>query len=459
MTGASLVSAGVPLMQRLFPPLPLIEQVHRTPTLVFGVLEECLAAAFLTLWRAARDYRVFRTLGFFYLIVGSEQFLQYFGGYTPPVWSLRALAVALLVEAAGQAMQVHRRGWTRLFWPVYLFAAIATWFPGVEFVNDLPAVFSEIALGVLIVQGFRRGNMRDRMVAAAFTVHFIVRLTISSNFQHFTGMKNYATIGGWQWQYTTMGITGLGAVTLAILVRDLIRDRAEKQRLAAELAASRAVQQVLIPEQTPAIPGFTIRSVYEPFGEVGGDFYQILPLADNGALIVIGDVSGKGMPAAMMVSLLVGTLHALAETTTSPGLLLAGLNRLLQGRGHGGFTTCLILHVCSNGSVTFANAGHISPYCNGKELQSENGLPLGLVATATYPESCFELRPGEQLTLMTDGVVEARNEAGELFGFEQTAAYAGETAEAIARTAQAFGQDDDITVLTVQRLAVLTPVL
>jgi hypothetical protein len=369
------------------------------------------------------------------------------------MWSLNALAVALLVEAAGEAMQISRRRWTRLLWPVYFFAAVGTWFPSMAWVNDLPLICSEPVLGILILQGFRRGNRRDRMVAAAFAFHFFVRLTISLNFQHLTGMKNYFTIGGWQWQYTTMGITLLGTVTLAIFVRDLIHDRAEKQRLGAELAASRAVQQVLIPEETPASPGFTIRSVYEPFGEVGGDFFQILPLPEGGVLIAIGDVSGKGMPAAMMVSLLVGTLHALVETTTSPGQLLAGLNRLVQGRSHGGFTTCLILRVEQNGTVTFANAGHISPYRNSVELDCENGLPLGLVAGTAYAEASFTLNPGEQLTLVTDGVVEARNGAGELFGFDRTAAIAAESAESIARCAQQFGQEDDITVLQLVREA------
>jgi hypothetical protein len=447
------LGADVPLMQQLFPSLSLVEQVHRTPMLIFGVLEECLAAAFLALWWAARDYRVFRILGLFYALVGSEQFLQYFGGYNPPVWTLRALAVALLVEAAGAAMQVRPRGWTRLFWPVYLFAAIATWIPSMNWVNDLPALFSEIALGVLIGLGVWRGNRRDRMIAAAFLVHFIVRLTISSNFQRISGMKNYVVVGGWQWQYTTMGITGLGMVTLAILVGGLIQDRAEKQRLSAELAASRAVQQVPIPEETPSVPGFRIQSVYEPFGEVGGDFFQILPVADGGVLIAIGDVSGKGVPAAMMVSLLMGTLHALMETTSSPGALLAGLNRCTLGRSRGGFTTCLILRVDADGGATMANAGHIAPYCNGLEMACENGLPLGLVADALYAESSFTLIAGEQLTLMTDGVVEARSAGGELLGFERTADLAREPAEKVAQAAQAFGQDDDITVLTVLRSA------
>jgi hypothetical protein len=454
MTAALLVSAAMPLLQQIFPPVPPIEQVHHTPTLLFGVLECSLAIAFLALWRAAPDYRVFRILGIFYGIVGVEQFLQYFGG-SIPTWSLRAIAVAVLVETAGQAMQVPRRGWTRLFWPVYLFVCVAAWFPSMAAFNELPVIFSEFALAILIIQGFRRGSRRDRMIAAAFSVHFLVRLCLSPSVQHLIGIRNYFTIRGWQWQYTTVTLTSLGTVTLAIFVRDLIRDRAEKQRLAAELAASRAVQQVLIPEQVPEIAGFAIRSVYEPYGEVGGDFFQILPLADGGVLIAIGDVSGKGMQAAMLVSLLVGTLHALVETTTSPALLLAGLNRCTQGRSRGGFTTCLILRVSADGAATFANAGHIAPYRTGVELECENGLPLGLVAGTIYAEANFTLASGDQLSLMTDGVVEARNEGGELFGFERTATLSSNTAEAIAQAAQAFGQDDDITVLTVARQATL----
>ena len=448
MTISLLVGAGLPLVHQLFTPMSLVEQVQHTPFLVFGVLMCCLAAAFLALWRAARDYHVFRTLGFYYLLVGIEQFLRYLGGDVP-YWSLRAIASGLLVAAAGEAMQVPRRRWTWLFWPIFLFVSIAVWIPSLAFTHDWPVLASEIPLAILSVLSLRRGNARDRRIAAAFLFYLVVRLTLFNSFQSLTGTGTSASIGGWQWPYTTCTLTALGVVTLAILVRDLIRDRSEKQRLAAELAASRAVQQILIPDETPAIPGFTIRSVYEPFGEVGGDFFQILPLANGGVLIAIGDVSGKGMPAAMLVSLLVGTLHALVETTTSPGQLLAGSNRLVQGRSHGGFTTCLILRVEQSGAVTFANAGHISPYRNGAEIECENGLPLGLVAGTAYAEASFTLNPGEQLTLVTDGVVEARNEGGELFGFGRTAALSGDSAESIAQKARTFGQDDDITVLTV----------
>jgi len=122
----------------------------------------------------------------------------------------------------------------------------------------------------------------------------------------------------------------------------------------------------------------------------------------------------------------------------------------MLARSHGGFTTCLVLRVDADGAVNLANAGHIAPYLAGEELHVENGLPLGLSASAVYEESSFRFGPGQQLTLMTDGVVEARSASGELFGFERTAAIGNQSAEAIALAAQQFGQEDDITVLTLK---------
>lgn len=165
-------------------------------------------------------------------------------------------------------------------------------------------------------------------------------------------------------------------------------------------------------------------------------------------LIVIGDVSGKGMPAAMAVSLLVSTFRTLAHYTQSPGEILRAMNQRMLTRSSGGFTTCLVLRVDPDGTLTAANAGHISPYVGRIELSLENGLPLGLSADSVYSETTRRLGSGEPLTLVTDGVIEARNASGELFGFDRTAAITTQPAEAIAQAAQAFGQEDDITVLT-----------
>jgi hypothetical protein len=246
------------------------------------------------------------------------------------------------------------------------------------------------------------------------------------------------------------------ALLLVALVYAVYRYSAEthrqQSRLEEEIRNARAVQQVLIPEAIPAVPGFKVESVYKPAEEVGGDFFQILPLRGGGVLTVIGDVSGKGIPAAMTVSLLVGTVRTLAHYTQSPAEILAAMNQRMMARSHdGGFTTCLILRADADGTVTVANAGHLAPYLKSKEMAIENGLPLGLEAKAVYTESTVQLAEHEQLTLMTDGVVEARSRTGELFGFDRTSAIAADSAESIAQAAQKFGQQDDITVLTLSR--------
>lgn len=238
---------------------------------------------------------------------------------------------------------------------------------------------------------------------------------------------------------------------LGILVLRFARTRRNEERHSSELEAARVVQQVLVPEDAPAAPGFEIHSVYKPAGQVGGDFFQILPLSGGGVLAAIGDVSGKGLSAAMMVSLLVGKLQTLAGSTVSPAEILKGLNRGLRARSGGGFTTCLILRADLNGNLTIASAGHIFPYKSGAEIPVENGLPLGLSENATYSETRIRLDKNEQLTLVTDGVVEARSKDGELFGFERTLAISNSPAEAIAQAAQDFGQDDDISVIAITR--------
>jgi hypothetical protein len=241
------------------------------------------------------------------------------------------------------------------------------------------------------------------------------------------------------------------AIVYAVLryAADYRHRQADMER---EFQNAREVQQVLVPEALPAIPGFNLTSAYKPAREVGGDFFQILSTGEGGALIVIGDVSGKGMPAAMTVSLLVGTLRTLAHYTQSPGEILTAMNYRMLSRSAGGFTTCLVVRVDPDGALTVANAGHLAPYVNGHELPLKNGLPLGLEAKTTYPESTFKLGADEQLTLLTDGVVEARDRMGELYGFQRTATIATRSAEDIAQAARDFGQEDDITVLTLNRI-------
>jgi len=148
----------------------------------------------------------------------------------------------------------------------------------------------------------------------------------------------------------------------------------------------------------------------------------------------------------MTVSAIVGSLRTLSSA--APAEILRALNRSLAGNLRGGFVTSLVARLGPDGCCSLASAGHLAPYLNGEELAIENGFPLGLDPIAIYRESQVQVPPGVQLTLLTDGVVEARSASGELFGFKRTAAISGQPADQIAHAAKQFGQEDDITVLT-----------
>ncbi|HWE87163.1 MAG TPA: PP2C family protein-serine/threonine phosphatase [Terracidiphilus sp.] len=321
---------------------------------------------------------------------------------------------------------------------------------------SLPQIFPLI----LIAVAFRnRMDFSRRLVAiTAFLsdMYFVVAHAAAQGqrFTHWT-LSNTMTQPLFQVDGVDVSIPAilslLLACTIVYAVYRYMVDLGQRQAaLEQEHRNARAVQQVLVPEAIPQVPGFAIDSFYKPAGEVGGDFFQILATPNGGVLAIIGDVSGKGMPAAMTVSLLVGTVRTLAHFTQSPGEILGAMNQRMLGRSQGGFTTCLVLCADPDGTLTAANAGHIAPYLAGKELSLENGLPLGLNTESTYPESTFQLAPGAQLTLLTDGVVEARDTSGQLFGFDRTRNLTSQSAEAISRAAQQFGQEDDITVLTLQ---------
>jgi hypothetical protein len=431
-----------------YQPLSQAEQIVMTPYLIIPVLLFALASVYLAVWWVARDYRIFGLMGIYLALVGSDLLFEYFGlGGTDPVW--KAIATPFLIIIAAEAMRVPNRRWTWFMLPFCILLMIAGLVPAFAYLRGSPIAVTQIALAVLIVQGFRNGNRRDRQIAVAFTFLFLMRWASVPSFRALTHTSRDVQIAGWRWPINTCSMVILGAATLAIFVRDLVHDRTEKQRLANELAAGRAVQQMLIPHATPAIAGFNIASVYLPYSEVGGDFFQVLSRPDGSVLVAIGDVSGKGMPAALLVSLLIGTLTALAETSGSPAILLSNLNRLILGRSQGGFTTCLILCAHPDGRIVVASAGHLAPYRQGRELCLDSDLPLGISKDAAYMESTFHLDAGESLTLLTDGVLEARHPDGELFGFDRTSAISVESAEMIAQTAQAFGQQDDITVLSI----------
>jgi hypothetical protein len=242
--------------------------------------------------------------------------------------------------------------------------------------------------------------------------------------------------------------TGILVIVVIIFGR-FLRVHRDQERVSSELAAARSVQELMIPQEKLATPGFEVDSVYNPANEVGGDFFHVQTVGDGGLLVVIGDVAGKGLKAAMNVSMLMGALRKTSER--SPARILASLNRVLAGSDS--FTTCQAALFEANGELILANAGHIPPYLNSQEVALPGGLPLGVLAENKYEEVRLYLHPGDRLLLVSDGVVEARQPSGELFGFDRVHNLSNQSAFYVAEAAKDFGQDDDITVLTVRRQA------
>ena len=241
-------------------------------------------------------------------------------------------------------------------------------------------------------------------------------------------------------------------VTVMLSRRFLLAER-RKVQWGWEIEQARQVQQVLIPKEMPQVAGLRIEGDYRPAREVGGDFFQILPHADDGSvLLVVGDVTGKGLCAGMMVALIVGIVNTAAREDPDPVRTLRTLNERLCERDHA-TATCLALRIGRDGEVLLANAGHLPPYRNGQELAMEGALPLGVMTGAEFPVMRFRMEEGDSLMLISDGVAEAQGSDGVLFGFERIGEILRRpvTAAELATAAQRFGQEDDILVLRVER--------
>ena len=175
--------------------------------------------------------------------------------------------------------------------------------------------------------------------------------------------------------------TVLNTLLLISIVYAVWRYTGEQSRrrsaLEQEYRSAQELQQLLVPNTLPALPGYAVTSAYLPAQEVGGDFFQVIPLPQESALLIVGDVSGKGLKAAMTVSLIVGALRSLVETTEDPAVILSGLNRRLYGRLRGGFVTCLVLRLGPEGECVMASAGHLAPFLNGDEITVPPHCPWG----------------------------------------------------------------------------------
>ena len=334
-------------------------------------------------------------------------------------------------------------------------------------ITTFPAVtFECIPVALVAYAIFKRRRLdstRWLVAILAFlnsTVYAVENISVQGvRYTHWTlGDKIEAplfTVVGNNFSLPTILRTLLFLSIVYAVIRYTIDNRRRQHAMEREFQNARELQQVLVPENLPALAGFDLTSAYRPAQEVGGDFFQIIPVEEGSTLIVLGDVSGKGLKAAMAVSMIVGAVRTLVETTSRPAEILAGLNRRLYGRLQGGFATAVALRLDSDGTCTISCAGHPAPYVNDEELIYPGTLPLGVLPRATFEESQFQMGERDQLALYTDGLLEARSQNGDLYSFARlkTLFASRPTAEQAAEAAVNFGQDDDITLLTLTRVA------
>ncbi len=263
------------------------------------------------------------------------------------------------------------------------------------------------------------------------------------------------------------------ALRVGQLVRQQQVEARTRERFEQELEVARLIQQNFLPKQLPALPGREIAALYRPAREVGGDFYDVIPLSDGQVGFVVGDVTDKGVPAALVMAATRSVLRASAQRLVDPGTVLERVNEhLCPDMPAKMFVTCLygVLEPAT-GRFRFANAGHDLPYvktAGGSVELRARGMPLGLMTGMAYEEKETVLAPGDSMLLHSDGVVEAHDPGGRMFGFprlkEAVATYpgGGELIELVLsdlreHTGPDAEQEDDITMVTLTRSASEVP--
>ncbi len=257
------------------------------------------------------------------------------------------------------------------------------------------------------------------------------------------------------------------AMRVGQLVREQQAEARSRERIEQELKIAQIIQQQFLPSSLPDLPGWNVAAFYRPARTVGGDFYDFIPLPDGRAMCVVGDVTDKGIPAALVMASTHALLRAAAPQLMSPGAVLAQVNELLCADipAHM-FVTCLCMVLDpAGGKVVFANAGHDVPYvrtAGGIAELRARGMPLGLMPGMTYDEQSFEFQPGDCALLHSDGLAEAHGPEREMFGFPRVSALVANGAvgaelidlcltELREFTGPDYEQEDDITLVSLQR--------
>jgi serine phosphatase RsbU (regulator of sigma subunit) len=246
----------------------------------------------------------------------------------------------------------------------------------------------------------------------------------------------------------------------------------ERERIEQDLRVARRIQQASLPKEVPEPEGWRIAHYYQPAREVGGDFYDFHPLPEGRLGLAVGDATGKGVPAALVMSTTCGMLRLAAQSYSSPSEMLQRVNEaLFPNIPPNMFVTCFYAVLDpDSGSLTYANAGHDLPYLHRKGAAEElraRGMPLGLMPGMSYEEKETILKAGEATLFYSDGLVEAHDPNGEMFGFPRLRALITEHGEESALedslleefysfVGEGWEQEDDITLLTLRHSASLS---
>ena len=261
------------------------------------------------------------------------------------------------------------------------------------------------------------------------------------------------------------------AVRVAQLVRQQQQEAKERERIEQELRVASLIQQTLLPKTLPELPGYDVAAYYQPAREVGGDFYDFLDLEDGRFGLVVGDVTDKGVPAALVMATTRTMLRAAAQRLLSPGEVLQRVNDVLvQDIPPNMFVTCLYAILdTESGRLVYANAGHDLPYrrragrSDGAEELRARGMPLGLMPGMGYEEKEIVLEKGESVLFYSDGLVEAHDPQRDMFGFPRLQGLVGAQrsggsslisfllSELRRFTGENWEQEDDITLVTLDR--------
>jgi serine phosphatase RsbU (regulator of sigma subunit)/anti-sigma regulatory factor (Ser/Thr protein kinase) len=269
---------------------------------------------------------------------------------------------------------------------------------------------------------------------------------------------------------TTLATQAAPALRVAQLVQEQQAEIRARERLEQELRVARLIQQTLLPKDLPAIPGWQLAAYYQPARAVGGDFYDFLSFADGRLGLVVGDVTDKGVPAALVMATTRSILRAAAQGEVTPGQVLERTNDLLcPDIPPKMFVTCLYAILDpATGRLRYANAGHDLPYqrhaAGGVSELRATGMPLGLMPRMLYEEHEAVVEPGDSILLYSDGLVEAHNPQREMFSFPRLMRLVGEHAggkelidflleQLTTFVGPGWEQEDDVTMVTLQRTA------